>query len=121
MLLIVNFEATKRKAWTKAGPDVIIAEAQERLRKKGWDDVRPALSVTVRGLMMRAFFETGARNTASAVDYYGRALKVLDWGREAWKDVPKEDCGVIFQPSFIRGVRTLRIETLMQVSGFMKH
>ena len=114
---VVIMEATQRKAWTEAGPDVIIAEAQERLRQNGWEDVRPALSTSIRGLIMRAFMENGLRgNPDSAVHFYGKALRVLDWGREAWKNVPKDDCGVIFQPTFIRGVRSLRINVLMEVS-----
>lgn len=115
--MIVIMEATQRKAWTDAGPDVIITEAQERLRQNGWEDVRPALSTSIRGLIMRAFMENGLRgNPSSAVHFYGQALKVLDWGRSAWRDLPTEDCGVIFQPTFIRGVRSLRIDVLMQVS-----
>ena len=77
-------EATQRKAWTEAGPDVIIAEAQERLRQNGWEDVRPALSTSIRGLIMRAFMENGLRgNPDSAVHFYGKARIDVDRDRKA--------------------------------------
>jgi hypothetical protein len=44
----VTFEAQKSEAWTEGGPELIIEEAQKRLRKEGWDSLRPALSVTIR-------------------------------------------------------------------------
>ena len=113
----VIMEATQYKAWTEAGPDVIIAEAQERLCQNGWGDVRPALSTTIRGLIMRAFMENGLRgDPESAVHFYGNALKVLDWGRKEWRGVSKDDRGAVFEPTFVRGVRSLRINVLMQVS-----
>lgn len=51
-----------------------------------------------------------------AVEHYDKALAILKWGNEEWKDVPKEDRGAIFEHSFIRGVRGLRLESYMQVS-----
>jgi hypothetical protein len=42
------FEAQKCNAWTEGGPELVIEEAQQRLRKEGWGSLRPALSVTIR-------------------------------------------------------------------------
>jgi hypothetical protein len=42
------FESQKWNAWTEGGPDLILSEAQKRLKKEGWDATRPALTTTVR-------------------------------------------------------------------------
>jgi hypothetical protein len=44
----VHFEVTARKAWDSEGLEAVKELAQKRLKEKGWDDVRPALAVTVR-------------------------------------------------------------------------
>lgn len=50
-----------------------------------------------------------------AVERYDKALAILKWGREQWKDVPKEDRGTVFEDSFVRGVRDMRLEAYMEV------
>lgn len=42
------FELTKTKPWTDGGSRLVMEEAPKRLARQGWDDVRPALSLTVR-------------------------------------------------------------------------
>lgn len=112
------FEAQKYKAWTEGDAEYIIKEAQARLRQQGWDATRGALTTTVRAYIMRAFVENGMRGDVfTALKFYGWALEILDWGSVAWKNVPKDDRGAIFEPTFIRGVRCLHIEMLMQVSN----
>jgi hypothetical protein len=44
----VRFEATMSQAWVDSRPEEVIQKAQQRLRERGWNDVRPALSVTIR-------------------------------------------------------------------------
>jgi len=111
----VVFEAQSKNVWVDSKPDVVMIEAQERLRQQGWDKLRPALSTTVRAWIMRGFLEGGLRNAkAVEVEFLGYALEVLDWGRRAWKNVPKDDRGVIFEKTFIRGVKCLHINALMQ-------
>jgi hypothetical protein len=113
---IVIFEAQSKRAWVDAKPDVVIIEALERLRLEGWTALRPALSTTIRAWIMRGFLEGGLRRAKSVeVEFLGYALEVLDWGSRVWKDVPKDDCGAIFQRTFIRGVRSLHIRALMEV------
>lgn len=46
----VMFEVQKFNAWTEGGPELVIEEAQQRLRKEGWDSLRPALAVTIRSV-----------------------------------------------------------------------
>ena len=65
---------------------------------------------------MRALMEAGLKkNLSGALEFYTSALEVLKWGSGEWKDVPFDDKGSIFQPTFIRGVNCLRLDTLMNV------
>jgi hypothetical protein len=67
--------------------------------------------------MMRAWFEDVLKsNVETTIDFYTSALEVLKWGAELWKDVPFEDKGPVFQPTFIRGVKCLRLEALVKVN-----
>jgi hypothetical protein len=131
----VLFEALKFKAWTEGGPDLVIEEAQKRLREQGWNAVRPALSTTIRlvfsqiyqyvsadhhilsrAWIMRGWVEGGLKGTKPVtVEWLSRALEVLDWGKTAWKNVSRTDRGVIFDSTFIRAVRSLHLNAFMEV------
>ena len=50
------------------------------------------------------------------VEFIGRALEVLRWGLETWKDVPLQDRGAVFSESFIRGVHALYLDAYLPVS-----
>jgi len=66
---------------------------------------------------MRAFFENVLKNNIeTALEFYTSAIEVLKWGAERWKDVPSEEKGSIFQPTFVRGVKCLRLDALMKVN-----
>jgi hypothetical protein len=68
-----------------------------------------------RGWIMRGFLEAGMRGTkAVQVEFLSRSLEVLEWGQKAWKNVPSSDKGCIFDDTFIRGVRSMHIEALME-------
>ncbi|KDQ56989.1 hypothetical protein JAAARDRAFT_194178 [Jaapia argillacea MUCL 33604] len=107
-------EALEYNAWDRGDAASVIEQAQARQREKGWKATRRALSCTIRGWIMRGFFENGLKNNEQALKFYGWALEVLDWGRKAWKDVPSEDRGAIFESSVARGVRVLHMNTYMQ-------
>lgn len=65
---------------------------------------------------MRGFLDSGLRgNNTAYVEFVTRAVDVLKWGLEAWKEVSKEDRGAIFSDTFLRGVRVLRLDALMKV------
>lgn len=110
----VYFEVTARKAWDSEGLETVKELAQKRLKENGWDDVRPALAVTVRAWIMRAALEGGLRDQPQAgVQYYRRALDLVEWGRTVWKDVPKSNRGVIFEHSFLIGIRSMYLKMFM--------
>lgn len=65
---------------------------------------------------MRGWVEGGLRGAKPVtVEWLGRALEVLDWGKRAWKNVSRTNRGVIFDSTFIRGVRSLHLDALMEV------
>ncbi|KAG1804702.1 uncharacterized protein HD556DRAFT_1225627 [Suillus plorans] len=110
----VYFEVTARKGWDSEGLETVKELAQKRLKENGWDDVRPALAVTVRAWIMRAAFEGGLRDQPQAgVQYYRRALDLVEWGRTIWKDVPKSSRGAIFEHSFLIGIRSMYLKMFM--------
>lgn len=65
--------------------------------------------------MMRGYFASSTDRYAEAIEFYRRALDVLEWGRRVWKNVVREKRGVIFEDSFIRGIRRLYISVVMEV------
>ncbi|KAG2128642.1 uncharacterized protein EDB93DRAFT_1184074 [Suillus bovinus] len=114
----VKFEATARQAWHSDGVETIKERAQKRLKEKGWSDVRPALSVTVRAWIMRGMLEGRMRDAPeTGVQFLKRAIDLLEWGRNVWKNVPKDDRGAIFQDTFLRGVRSLHLKMFMDAYG----
>lgn len=65
---------------------------------------------------MRGFFEHSLKEDFNAsLGFFDNVLEVLEWGRRFWPDEPKENRGAVFQKTFLRGVRCLRLETLVKV------
>jgi hypothetical protein len=66
---------------------------------------------------MRAFFEDALKSSAEiALEFYTHAIEVLTWGAERWKDVPFDEKGNVFQPTFVRGIKCLRLDAHMKVN-----
>jgi hypothetical protein len=66
---------------------------------------------------MRAFFEDVLKaNPETALEFYNSAIEVLTWGAERWKDVPSDKKGIIFQQTFVRGIKCLRLDAHMKVN-----
>ncbi|KZS90961.1 hypothetical protein SISNIDRAFT_496844 [Sistotremastrum niveocremeum HHB9708] len=97
-------------------PAKVMEQAKERVRTKGWESARPALSVSVRILIVRACLTgtgiLGTPNPSAGIEMLENALKILLKGRNVWSAVPTADRGVIFEQSFIRGVRRLLLSIL---------
>ncbi|KAF8079125.1 TPR-like protein [Lyophyllum atratum] len=109
----VMVEMTTNKAWDKGGPQMIKDEAPQRVRTKGWEVVRPALSITIRGWIMHGVIQSNL-GLDSAPQFFRHALEVLEWGVRLWKDTPHDTRGPIFDETFIRGVRRLYLNSLME-------
>lgn len=64
--------------------------------------------------MLRAFIEKELQENAEvAVEFYNHALEVLKWGAERWERLPNSPG--VFQPTFVRGIKCLRLDALMDV------
>lgn len=46
--LQAKFEVTATGAWSDGDPSSVMREAKKRLKKQGWERVRPALAMTIR-------------------------------------------------------------------------
>lgn len=105
----VTFEATAHQAYS-GEVETFKELVQKRLKEKGWNDVRPALSVTVRKCIMKGMLEShlGGRPD-TGVQFLKRVVNLLEWGRLVWKNVHKDDRGVIFEDTFLRGVRSMHL------------
>lgn len=135
ILLAVEIEMLDTNGWADKGPEVVKSEALQRLQLQGWTACRRAIVATIRYLnverlrhsrtdtemMHRAWILTGyirsaiTREMSVAVEFIGRALQVLRWGHEIWRDASLEDKGVIFIDSFVQGVHALYIKTYSEV------
>lgn len=110
----VLFEAKICKSWGSDGLEIIKEQSQKRLKEKGWDDVRPALSMTVRAWIMISMLESSLKDGPQAgVHFLKRAIELLEWGRDVWKNVADKDRGTIFQDTFLRCVRTMHLSMFM--------
>ena len=71
---------------------------------------------------MRAFITDGfGSNKATAIPFYDQAIEVLEWGRQVWRNVPRDDRGAIFEDTFLRGVKCLRLDCYMKVRPRSSH
>jgi hypothetical protein len=74
--------------------------------------------VKCSSLIAYGFLDGGARqNYRSESQYIGRAIEIIKWGRKEWAGVDREDRGAIFVETFLRGVQTLHMESLINVSS----
>ncbi|KAF6754224.1 hypothetical protein DFP72DRAFT_899716 [Ephemerocybe angulata] len=109
-----HYENTHWKGWGESGgPSLIKGEALKMLKKEGWNGVRPALAITVRIWIFLAHFRAkmfGQRDFAH--EFYTNALDVLEWGRKTWPNAATHERGVIFEKTFIRGVKKLALENM---------
>ena len=62
----------------------------------------------------------GGQGVRIALQTYASILELLHWGLERFKDVSYKDKGTIFEPTFIRGVKHLRLDALVKVSVGME-
>ncbi|OSD06163.1 TPR-like protein [Trametes coccinea BRFM310] len=112
--LQVQFEVTANEGWAEGGPETVKEEAVKRLKEKGWKAIRGALGATIRAWFLRAYFAHRSGSSISlALQSYNNILDVLDWGSRTWHDVPTSDRGVIFQKTYIRAIRRLKMDAYL--------
>ncbi|KAF9496738.1 hypothetical protein BDN71DRAFT_1429949 [Pleurotus eryngii] len=107
----VMFEAQNSQAWMSETPVEILRLARERLASEGWNKVRPALSVSVRGRFLRGFIQAGlTKRPDIALQFIGHAIEIIELCKKEWPDVPDSDRGAIFQTTFLLGLRAEWLE-----------
>ncbi|KAH7340391.1 hypothetical protein B0J17DRAFT_715612 [Rhizoctonia solani] len=110
-----QYEAMEYNAWiNQADEATIMREVRERVAMRGWDDVRPALDLTVRAWIMHAFLLRSIPDYNTAVHLLQKVQRFLTWGDHQWPDVPTSQRGVIFEHTFRRSVKRLYLHTLYQ-------
>ncbi|ETW83267.1 hypothetical protein HETIRDRAFT_439710 [Heterobasidion irregulare TC 32-1] len=100
-------------------PDAPLKEVddhmQNLLAEGGWDLARPSIEFLVRFLFMKAVLDGDSKlDNKASLETYDQVLAILHWGRERWSDVPATDRGVVFDDTFVRGVRSMRIHEHMR-------
>lgn len=65
---------------------------------------------------MSGFMANATGRYLAAFEFFSRAVDVLEWGCRIWNDVSVEHRGVVFELSFIRGVRRLQLSCMHEVS-----
>ncbi|TFY63263.1 hypothetical protein EVG20_g6395 [Dentipellis fragilis] len=112
----LHFELSSRKAPDASQPiESYVAEARRLKAEGGWNAVRPALSVSVRSAIVTAFIQSEAlHNDVQAVIVLDKLLDILRWGRAEWPNASADERGSIFKDTFIRGVRTMRLNRYMR-------
>ncbi|VDB94318.1 unnamed protein product [Peniophora sp. CBMAI 1063] len=84
----------------------------------GHDLSRKAFALGVRAGIIDAFMMGKAgRVFDKAVERYDKVLTILEWGKNEWHGVPDEERGVVFNDTFIRGVKMLRLQAYHQALG----
>lgn len=61
---------------------------------------------------MQAFIESSTGDRAVGSEFYRHIFEILEWGRRIWSDISKTDRGVVFELSFVRGVKRLYLTAL---------
>ncbi|CAE6359353.1 unnamed protein product [Rhizoctonia solani] len=110
-----QYEAMEYDAWiNQADEATIMREIRERVATRGWDNVRPALDLTVRAWIMHAFLLRSIPDYNTAVHLLQKVQRFLTWGDHQWPDVPCSQRGIIFEHTFRRSVKRLYLHTLYQ-------
>ncbi|KAI0718899.1 TPR-like protein [Cerioporus squamosus] len=108
--LQVQFELTAFGGWPEGGAETVKEESVKLLKEKGWKPTRLALASTIRAWFFRAYFvDRSGQDKATAMQYYNSIVDVLEWGARTWHDVPNSDRGYIFQKTFVRAIKRIRM------------
>ncbi|KAF7307346.1 TPR-REGION domain-containing protein [Mycena indigotica] len=111
----IRAEVENSKGWPSSGPTQIMQDIPRKLQESNWAAVRPAIAITIRAWIFRAFMNSNMGQEAQADEFYKRAVDVIEWGRRKYPNVPREDRGSIFEATILRGVRTLRLQNILTI------
>ncbi|KAJ8093118.1 hypothetical protein PM082_020603 [Marasmius tenuissimus] len=114
---LMKTESDRLNAWVSDdNPNRLVREVEERILKDGWDNVRPALSLTIRSWIVLGHVESCTKgNFENSVAFYNKAMKVIKFGRKTWSSVGHDVRGEVFRDTFLRTVQTMHMEPLMKL------
>lgn len=125
----VMYETLVCRGWTNdVGPQLVLQEAQLRIKKEGWDGsppsclgARKAISTKVHTWITRAFLMTklGA-DIQAAESLYSEVLDFLNEGRKIWKDIDVKVRGIVFEHSFVTGICILHLNAYMEATSKLR-
>ncbi|KAF4604734.1 hypothetical protein EYR40_003512 [Pleurotus pulmonarius] len=116
--LQVRLELNAKKAWD-CSTAIIKKEVKERLETQSWIEVCQSLYTTIWVWILRAFLLNSTGAHPMGMELYGKALELIEWGRETWLDAPEDpDADLyMFDPVVGRGVRALYLNSIMDALG----
>lgn len=101
--------------------DEFLAAVKKKVKKDGWLDANGGtlywVATTVRAWILKGFMMhklLGQGDEGNSM--FRETIKFLDLGRKTWANVPREQRGSVFEPTYSRGIRRLYLELLGVVS-----
>ncbi|KAK7464813.1 hypothetical protein VKT23_006019 [Stygiomarasmius scandens] len=102
--------------------DTIKQSARERLQKEGWrghswiSGLSAALGMTVRCWVLYGFVDSEFENKPEdEAEYLEKAIKLIEWCRDEWKDVSDSDRGFVMGPIYLRLIQVRYLENLQRL------
>ncbi|KAI0039671.1 hypothetical protein FA95DRAFT_1567031 [Auriscalpium vulgare] len=83
---------------------------RDMLKQEGWTRVRPSVTITVRCLIVRGHMAMNIRRDyETAYTVFGKAQRILEWGRTEWASVSADDRGKVFSDTFYASVACMAL------------
>ncbi|KAF7302649.1 hypothetical protein HMN09_00899500 [Mycena chlorophos] len=101
----MQYESNYYKVFASAHIQQLKSEIQRRLKTSSMDTVYPSIAASVHTWIIAAFLEDNSGKHVSAAEQCKRALDVLQWGAQQFKDSRFD----IFKPGFIRSVHRFHV------------
>lgn len=126
--------------WDHTHPlDEVQLEMRHRVRVKGWDSVKPAMRSSIQCVnpILVSIFELRStfrewimfafcahvldHDSVIALEFYTKAIAMIDFVRSTWPDVPTSERGVICKTSFLFPLKRLALRAYLDVRAVILH
>jgi tetratricopeptide (TPR) repeat protein len=100
----------------------IISTYESRLKDRGWKNVRPALSSTIRALIIIIAVNDLIGNFAESIKLWRQGIEILELADKKWPKDKFPDRGATISNTFIRKMKIRLIESIsMLISKYGKN
>lgn len=136
----VAMELKACNGWDHTHPlDEVQLEMRHRVRVKGWDSVKPAMRSSIQCVnpILVSIFELRStfrewimfafcahvldHDSVIALEFYTKAIAMIDFVRATWPDVPTSERGVICKTSFLFPLKRLALRAYLDVRAVILH